>query len=203
MPINTDTEYLDGAFTISEPEPSTLQEVVDLIGEQAVREQAVSNLYYRNKYPRVYRKVSEAITAEFPRAVKETKILKDGTKKDVLVEPMVHLRQYLATGDEAKAKLAELFGTIGPAEPLFVKGERAGGGGKISQVAMDVANIKFAAGSDAVDKTIEVIETTVPGYKVSLDSDGNATAESLARGVQTLLKHNAQKALAESKALLG
>ena len=203
MPIVTDTEYLDGTFVVQEPEPATLQEVVDLIGEEAVREQAVSNLYYRNKYPRVYKKVSEAIASTFPRPVKETKTLKDGTVRDVLVDVGVHLRQYLATGEEAKTKLAELFASIGPAEPLYVKGERIAGGGKVSQAATKIANDKFAAGEEVVAASVAKIEETVPGYKIGRDADGEVTPESLARGVQALQKHLEAQAKAQAASLLG
>lgn len=213
MPQQVEIDYLDGEFTIQETEPSTIQECVDLIGEVGVVDETTSNLRYRNKYPRVYKKVSAAIAAKFPRPQKTkegpdgTKVpvvskKKDGTETPVLVEPNEHLRQYLASGDGARAELQELFASTANAEPLYVKGERVGGGGKISQGALDGANSKFAAGEEAVEAAIETIEANIPGYKVARDAEGAATPESLARGIQALNKHLQQKALASAKALL-
>lgn len=209
MPQTVDIDYLDGEFTIPEIEPSTIPECVELIGEVGVVDETTSNLRYRNKYPRVYKKVSAAIAELFPRpqkvkdGVPVVSKKKDGTEVPVLVEPNEHLRQYLASGDGAREKLQELFSTIANAEPLYVKGERVGGGGKISQGALDGANSKFAAGEEAVEAAIELIEGRIPGYKVARDADGAATPESLARGIQALNKHLQQKAVAEAKALLG
>jgi hypothetical protein len=208
-------EYLDGEFTVEENEPSTLEECIELIGEQGVVAETTSNLRYRNKYPRVYRLVSDAILPAFPKAQKVGKDGKPvvkvtagkngeaGTSTPVLVDATEHLRQFLAQGDEQRAKLAEHFNTIAPTQPLYVKGERTGGGGKISQAALDAANAKFAAGDEAVDAAIAVIESRVPGYKVARDAEGAATPEFLARGISALNKYLQQKAAQETKALLG
>ncbi len=208
-------EYLDGEFTVEENEPSTLQECIDLIGESGVVAETTSNLRYRNKYPRVYRLVSDAILPSFPKAQKvgrdgkpvvKTVKGKNGEAESttpVLVDATEHLRQFLAVSDDNRAKLQELFNTIAPEQAIYVKGERTGGGGKISQKAMDTANAKFAAGAEAVEAAIEVIEENVPGYKVARDADGEATPETLARGVSALGRYLEQKAAKEQKALLG
>jgi len=189
MPSPTTVEYLDGEFEINEQDPSSVAELVELLGEDAVRQETISNLRYRNKHPRVYRKVSAMVETAFPREVKESKTNADGTIKEVKVSPIDHLRAYLATGDAAKADLAEKFNIVANEEPLFVKGERAGGAGKISKDALDTANKYFAAGDDLVEQCVTQIEATVPGYKVGRDADGAATPESLARGISALGKH--------------
>lgn len=203
MPITTEIDYLDGDFTVQESEPATIQELIDLIGEEAVVENVNSNLRYRNKYPRVYRKVSEAINGEFPRAVKEEKKNKDGTVKNVLVSEMDHLRKYAESSPEASNRLQELFNQIAPSEPIYVKGERSGGGGKVSQAAQDSANTVIAAGDDKVESVVSKIEETVPGYKVGRDAEGNITPESLARGISALQRKLEQDAKKASKSLLG
>lgn len=213
MPSPVDVEYLDGVFIVSETEPSTVQEVVDLLGEEAVRKGAINDNRYRNKYPRVYKKVSEALVSQhsFPRAVVKEETKKDGTIKKTMESTNDHCRAALDgrktksdAGEEVvtpsgvtKETLAELFSTIGPAEPLYVKGERAGGSGKVSQASLDGANGFFAEGPDRVEEIITTIETMVPGYKVGRDADNDATPESLARGIQALEK----KLLVDSKAV--
>lgn len=209
MPQSTEIDYVDSEIQVQEEEPSTIAELVSLIGEEAVIENVNANLRYRNKYPRVYKKVSAALVAAGkPRAQKVKdgvpveKKAKDGTVTPVLVDPIEHLRQVIGEGEESKLLVASTLAPIAQAEPMFVKGERTGGGGKVSQNAMDVANLKFAAGDEAVDDAVSKIEANVTGYKVGRDADGAVTPESLARGVQALQKHLAAKALADSKNLL-
>jgi hypothetical protein len=192
MATTSDIDYLDGEFTVQENEPSTLAEVVEIIGEQATVDEAVSNLRYRNKYPRVYGKVSAAIAGTFPRAIKSSTTKADGTVKNVLVSPNDHLRAFLATGEEARATLASLFTSIAQSEPLYVKGERTGGGGKVAQATLDAANGFFAAGQE--DDIAAKIESMVPGYKCGRDAENNLTVESLARGIQALERHLAKQA---------
>lgn len=199
MPTTEDIDYLDGDFTVQETSPSTIEELKDLIGEQAIIDEAVSNLRYRNKYPRVYRKVSEAIVKDFPRLVVKEETKKDGTIKKTLESIMDHVRAAVSGRKdkdnneiappmpEGKTKVGELFASIGASEPLYVKGERTGGGGKLSQGALDAANAAFASGH--VEVYVEYIEGAVPGYKIAKDADGNATPESLARGIQALESH--------------
>lgn len=221
----TDIDYLDGEFTVQESEPSTLAEVVTIVGtEAAVIEDAVSNLRYRNKYPRVYKKVSAEVAAKhgFPRAVVSTKTLKDGTVRNVHESENDHLRAFLKGREEeveADGKkeskivtpapegnreiLAGLFTSIANAEPLFVQGERTGGGGKVSAAALETANKFFAAGTDKVEASAAKIEEMVPGYKIGRDSDGAVTPDSLARGIQALDKKMIADAKAQRMNLLG
>jgi hypothetical protein len=112
--------------------------------------------------------------------------------KNVLVSPNDHLRAFLATGEEARATLASLFTSIAQSEPLYVKGERTGGGGKVAQATLDAANAFFAAGQE--DDIAAKIESMVPGYKCGRDADGALTVESLARGIQALERHLAKQA---------
>jgi len=202
-------DYLDGEFTILENVPSSLPELAELVGDDMILDEAVSNLYYRNKYPRVYRAVSEAIAPAFKRRVVDTKTNKDKTVKEIFESPMDHIRGYLEgatndpevklTGDDLKPRrdeLAELFKTIGNAQPLYVKGERTGGGGKISKEAQDKANAFFAEGVDKVEAVAAKIESVVSGYTVARDADGNVTTESLARGIMALTKHLQREAQA-------
>lgn len=199
-------EYLDGEFTVNEEEPNTLPEIVALIGENAVVDESINKLRYHHKYPRVYKKVSDAIVTEFPRSVKKEEPLKDGTTKKIFVSNIDHLREFLKTGAEARAKLSTLFTEIAPKEPLHVKGER-GLGGRIGVAAEKSANLFFAQGDDVVEDKVKVIESLVPGYKVGRDADSAVTVDSLARGIQTAnnhLKKQAQRAAeATAKAALG
>jgi hypothetical protein len=163
----------------------------------------------------VYKAASKAIAeAGFARAVVSTRKLKDGTVRDVLESENDHLRAFLSGRPDAEGvlvpapegsreKLAELFGQIAPAQPLFVKGERSGFGGKVSQAALDAANTLIAKGNDAINGAVSLIEERVPGYKVGLDSEGQVTPESLARAIQALNKHIAAEAAKQSKGLLG
>lgn len=207
----TDIDYLDGEFTVQESEPSTLAEVVTIVGtEAAVIEDAVSNLRYRNKYPRVYKKVSAEVAAKhaFPRAVVSTKTLKDGAVRNIHESENDHLRAFLkgreeeVTGEDGKTEtkivtpapegnreiLTGLFTSIANSEPLYVEGDRKGGGGKVSAASLETANKFFAAGADKVEAVAKKIEEMVPGYSVGRDSDGAITPDSLARGIQALDK---------------
>lgn len=194
-------EYLDGEFEVIESQPSLISEVSALIGEDGVVTQAVNNLYYRNKYPRVYDAVSKAVVeAGFKKAEKSRETKKDGTEKINYVSDMEHLRAYLATGDEARQSLQALFEKHGAEQPLYVKGERIGGGGKISQSALDAANNYLAMGDDVVERVVTGIETEIGGtFKIGRDSEGSVTPESLARGIQTLNKVMEARAKAATK----
>ena len=200
----SEIDYLDGEHTITESEPSTIQELIDMIGEEAVVENVNSNLRYRNKYPRVYGLVSKAVAERhsYPRAEKERKQNKDGSEKIILVSEMDHLRAFEAESDENKQIVQALFEEIAPEQPLYVKGERTGGGGKISQQAMDAANGFFAQGDDVVEEKIGFIESAVPGYKVARDANGNATPESVARGIGALNNHLKKQAAKQAAAML-
>lgn len=202
--IDTEIDYLDGEFTVVESVPATIEELKSQIGEQAIIDEATGNLYYRNKYPRVYKAVSKAVAeAGFARAVKETKTNAKGTTKDILISEMEHLRAYLATGEDARTKLQELFTKVGTSEPLYVKGERVGGGGKVSQKALDNATKILDKGDEAVDEAVSKLESSVPGLKVGRDSDGRPTHDGLARAIQQYAKHLQKKAELEAAAGLG
>lgn len=201
---NTEIDYLDGEFTVQESEPSTIAELTELIGETAVVDETTSNLRYRNKYPRVYKLVSKEVSAlGFARPVKETKTLKDGTIKEIHVSEMDHIRAFLKADEAHRSILQELFTKTAQAEVLYVKGERTGNGGKVSQAATDAANGLIAKGDDAVEAAVSKIEESVPGYKVGRDGDNAVTPESLARGIMALQKKLTQDALKASTALLG
>lgn len=212
-------DYLDGVFQVQEEIPTTFEEISALIGPESVVEEAVFNLYYRNKYPRVYKRVSSDVESlGFKRKVVSTKTLKDGTVREVKESENDHLRAYLkgrfAKNDEGKEvqtepapegskdTLQELFVKHGQSEPLFVKGERAGGGGKVAQAALTTANGFFAAGDEKVEEVATKIEALVPGYKVGRDGEGSVTPESLARGIQALNKHLENLAKKQASAAL-
>lgn len=222
---STDIDYLDGEFTVQESEPSTIEEIVKVLGtEDAVVDETTSNLRYRNKYPRVYKKVSLAVEKDhaFPRAVVSTKTLKDGTVRNVHESENDHLRAFLKGREEEtevdgkkeskivtpapegnRAILQDLFSSVANSEPLFVQGERTGGGGKVSAAALETANKFFAAGADKVEASAAKIEEMVPGYKIGRDSDGAVTPDSLARGIQALDKKMIADAKAQRMNLLG
>lgn len=214
-----DIDYLDGEFTVQEDVPTTIEELKPLLGtEDAIVDEVAANLRYRNKYPRVYKAVSARVVSDhgFPRAVKETKKNADGTVKNVLESENDHLRAFLkgraneegvivdAAPEANRATLQSLFTEIATAAPLYLEGEgRRGGGGKVSAGALEMANKFFAAGTEAVERACGKIEADVPGYKIARDSDGSATPESLARGIQALQKAAEAKAKRESMAGLG
>lgn len=216
MSQSTEIEYLDGEFTVNETEPSTLEELTLLLGtEEAVVDEVTSNLRYRNKYPRVYKLASAAVAAlGFARAVIDTKTLKDNTIREVKESENDHLRAFLKgrfdkegnvvspAPEGSREKLQSLFDEIANAQPLYAKGERTAGGGKVSQAATDLANKFFAAGVDKVEEVGAKIESLVPGYKIGRDADGAITVEALARGVQTLNKHEERKAKLAAAAAL-
>ena len=198
MPTTNEIDYLDGEFQVSEQEPATIAEVIEIIGENGVVDETVSNLRYRNKYPRVYKKVAAEVEAKgFERNVQKEETRKDGTVKKIMESDTNYLRRYLASGDEARTVLGDLFANIASSEPLYVKGERAGGQGKIAQAALDAATALFEQVDEKVEQVIASIESNVPGYKVGRDSESNATVESVARGISAFQKHLAKNAFAQ------
>ena len=193
--ITEEISYLDSEFDVNEQVPTTLQELVEVLGsEEAVIAAAVADTRYRNKYPRVYGKVAKEVEANFPRNVVKEETKADGTVKKVMESDNNLLRRFLSGGDENRARLQELFTQYGQSEPLYVKGERTGGGGKVSAAAMEAANSVLAKGNE--EQVVSHIENTVPGYKVSRTAEGVITPESLARGISTLQKHLMKNALA-------
>src|ERR1700722_11995159 len=178
-----DIEYIDRDFTVSGSDPTTPEEMLTIFGtEQAVIEEVVSNLRYRNKYPRVYKAVSadlekgsDAFPA-FPRAVVDKKTKADKTEVDVHESVMDHIRAFfkgrpsvgdvaaVAPAENAKEILQGLFQTYETSEPLFKQGERTGAGAKVSASALAAANDVIAKGNTAA--VVTYIESTVPGYKI-------------------------------------
>lgn len=221
----TEVDYLDGKFTIQESEPNNLAEMQELgFTEADVVGGAVDDLRYRNKYPRVYKKVSADLASKhnFARQKVDSKTKKDGTVVDVLESVNDHIRAALvgrkvkdADGKDTETVvpnsaladgeniLSGLFQSYAASEPLYVKGERSGLGGKVSEAALTAANGFFAEGPTKVEAVADYIEGKVPGYKVGRDADGEITPESLARGVSALQKKIAKDAADSAKAALG
>jgi hypothetical protein len=194
--IRTKVTYLNKEFVVEEEEPSTIPELVTLIGEEGLVTNTVANLRYRNKYPRVYKRVSlEVVKLGHAPQVKKYVPDKDGADKAIYEDDMDHIRSFLTKKPENKAILMSLFDRIAKEEPLFIRGDRAGGGGKIAQGALDAAHRYFAEGADKVTEVVETIERMLPGYHVARSMDDNGfTPESLARGIQTLQRHLVSKA---------
>lgn len=198
--IPVEIDYLDGEITVSENEPSTFAECVELLGsESACVEEITSNLRYRNKYPRVYKAASAKLQEVVPREIKSTKTLADGTVKNVYDSEMNHLRAAFKADPKATtaAVTAEAQDSL-----LYLKGERTSSGGKIAASAMNGANEFFARGDDAVETAATQIEALVPGYSIGRDADKQITPESLARGIQALNKHLQKQAKQQADALL-
>lgn len=205
-----EVEYLDGKIKVEENEESTLAELVALLGtEENVFEEVTSNIRYRNKHPRVYRKAAleiqgmkvqneETFGDLYPRSVKKNEKNKDGTEKPVYVSDIEYLRSVYKLDPDL---VSETISKYASSEPLYAKGERLGGG-RIPQSCTDAANGLFALGDDKVESVIKVIEEQVPNYKVARDLDNSATPESLARGINALEKHTVKVAKQQKDALI-
>lgn len=178
--IKTKVTYLKKKFFVMEEEPSTVQELVTLIGEEGLVTNTNANLRYRNKYPRVYKRVSlEVVKMGFPM----TEEYKD---------EVAHLSAFL-TADPANEKiLDDMFQRIALEEPLFIRGDRSGGG-KVAQGALDAAHKYFAEGPEKVEEVCTTIENMLPSFKVNRTGEAT-TPEMLARGIQTLQRHLVSKA---------
>lgn len=200
--IETDVTYLDndGDIEVAEQEPTTIAELTDLLGERLIVELTVANVRYRNKHPRVYRKVSEELSKILPRPQKGEKKKTDGTTKPILVSHLDHCR---ALYKQFPKETTEAFTRIAQAESLYVKGERSGFGGRISVAALNNANSFFAEGPERVEGIAKVIEETVPGYKVQRDEDDEVFPEALARALMALGKHMKKTAEQQVLAITG
>lgn len=193
--IQTEVAYLDGEFDILEDVPSTISELVDLYGEENVVESCVADIRYRNKYPRVYKAVAKSIEEQgFAREVVKEETKADGTVKKTMESDNNFLRRFLGADEANREILGAAFKEVAQAQPLYVKGERAAGQGKVSAQALEAANGIFAQGRQ--EKVSDHIEATVPGFKLARTADGNVTPESLARGISALQKHLSKNALA-------
>lgn len=208
-----EVKLLNGEFTLNASAPTTVEEAAAALGGSVenVVEEAVSNVRYRNWYPRVYGKASEAITKDgFPKeqAVDKNgtplvKAKKDGTETKVMESDMDHLRRFVDGGEENKEILGGILSGLCESEPLFVQGERVGGGGKIAANILEEAKKRIAAGDEVVDKTVAAVEATVPGYKVGRTPEGAVTEESLARGIAAYTKYKLDEAKKGALAGLG
>jgi hypothetical protein len=193
--IQTEVAYLDGEFDIIEDVPSTIAELVELYGEENVVESCVADIRYRNKYPRVYKAVAKEIEdGGFTRNIVKEDKRADGTVKNTYESDNNFLRRFLAADEANREILGEAFKSVAQTQPLYLKGERAAGQGKISAQALEAANGVFAKGTQ--DKVADHVEATVPGYKVARTADGNVTPESIARAITALQKHMAKNVLA-------
>ncbi len=185
--IKTTVKYLNKKISVEEEQPSTIKELVTLIGEEGTVTNAVSNLYYRNKFPRVYRRVSEEVVKlGFPMVA-----VVDGKIQD----EMKHLRAFYTAKPENVQILAALFKRIALEEPLFIKGDRTGGG-KVGQGALDAAHRYIAEGPTKVADAVNTIEMMLPGFRISREPNGEVAPESLAKGIQTLQRHLISKSKA-------
>lgn len=196
---------LKGEFDILLNVPGDYEEFDKALGEiGAALGEGTDNIVYRNTLPRLYTGVSKALDESGKtRKVVETKQNADGTVKEVKESPIAHIERVLTENPDFKAELGELFAKVASALAFYEKGERTGGGGKVSQQAIDGANSILAQGADRVDKVVSYIESTVPGYKVGRDLDQNVTPESLARAIQALNKHMEREAKKAASGALG
>lgn len=185
--------------------PSTIEEGDNLVGEVgAVLDGFIDDTLYRNTLPRLYKAVSAKLVSlghEVAQAVDEktgkpvTRKVTDG-EKPVMESAIVHIaRVYNAGDDELKGQIAALFEEVSKELPFYEKGQRTGGGGKVSQQALDAANGILAGGVENVESKVSIIESKVPGYRVARDTDGNVSAEALARGISALQKYLQAEAL--------
>lgn len=193
--IKTKIKYFGKEFVVEEQEPSTVPELVSLVGEAEIVKHTNSNLRYRGKYPRVYRRVSaEVIKLGFARRQ---------DPKGELISESDHVLEFLAKDpDNHHAVIQDILNRVANEEPLYVKNDRVSGGGRISQGALDAANDYFSRGDSAVAEVTTVIESQIPGYQLARDGEGKVYPESLARGIQALQRYVTQTAKARTKELL-
>lgn len=203
-------DVLYGKFEAVFQVPSTVEESDNLLGETgATLDGSNDNVVYRNTLPRFYGAIADALIASGHKKniTGQTKPKKaDEKPKDILEGDIPFIDRVHTEGDdELKKQIGELVSQHSATTPFYVEGQR-GGGGKVSQGALDAANRFFAEGDVKVEAVIEHIESTIPGYKVAKDASGAATPESLARAIQALGKHaevQAKKATANALATLG
>lgn len=205
--------------------PSTVEEFDNQVGEAgACLAGGISDVIYRNTYPRLYKTASAELAKTHPKvqAEKDGKPQftspKTGEPKPVMEADMSHLERIWTEGvknedgtpdPEAtvalQTQIAELLQSTAKSLPFYVEG-RSGdgsGAGKVSQANLDAANGWLAAGDEAaITRRIGVIESKVPGYKVRAEEDGTYTAESLARGIAALNKQLLVEKAREAKAML-
>lgn len=203
--ISREIDALYGNITITKDVPSTYEEAESLIGEAGgLLKGWLADTIARNYLPRVYDAVSAEIEPNFPVAVVGQEEKKDGTKTDVKETAIKHVGRYFESlpDDEAKKAFAASFNSTAVSLPLYAKGERGGGGGRVAEWAIEAANQKFAASQQ--NATADAIETKTSGaVKVARDADGNPTVDSLARGIAALAKWIEQQSKKDAMASLG
>lgn len=196
--------------------PSTIEDFDNAIGDAgAALEEATDNIIYRHTAPRLYGKVSNALTKEphsFPKAqatdkegkpaVRVTKAKPEGVP--VMESDMAHLTRFYEQGDDtAKAALIDLLQKTALDLPFYDRTVApARGPAKVSKGSLEAANGFVAKGGDTVEAVVSKIENYIPNYKVQRDEDGSVSAESLGRAIDALGKFQQQKAKAEAAALL-
>lgn len=197
----TEVDYLDGEITVSEQEPTEIEELlaIDGLTKKQIVEETVSNCRYRSKHPRVYKRTSEALKDLVSRAQKGTYKLKDGTEKPIFVSHLEHCRALLKVD---KQKTTEVLSKFALDEPLYKQGPSVGGSGKINAKSLAASNGYFAEGVERVEAIAKVIEERVPGFKVDRDEDDAITPETLARALMALTKHMEKQAAKQAEAAL-
>lgn len=206
MPKPREIDVLYGNFTVEASVPSTYEEGDALVGEVGgVLDGFIADCAARNFLPRLYKNVSAQLVTKGHKKTKtgETK-KKDGTVVDVLESDISHIGRVHDEGDETvKESIGMLLISTASSIPFYKAGERTGGGGKVSQSALDASNNAFAEGEEKVEQIASVIEEQVPSFKVARDAENNITPEALARGIQALDKRLRTVAVQQRMQLLG
>ena len=157
-----------------------------MIGEVGgTLENAINDIVARNFLPRLYAEVAKQFLGEFPKSKKE-------------LTNIAYVGELWDNHKELRKQINEAFQVAKESVPFYSSPER-GGGGKISQAAMDGANKYFAGGKqESVAKFIE----EQCGYVAQRDEDNAVTIEGLARGIQALERHLKRVSEQQTKAAL-
>ena len=179
-----ETDILYGNITVEHEVPSDYSEddlrkfgltMVDVL------DGFIADCVARNFLPRLYRGISRTLA----RNGQPKKVISEEDKKVIYESDIVHFGRVWSNEKGSKEYLIELAQKTASSTPFFSTVER-GGGGKISQRALDAAN-KWLADGVEKDKA-DMIEAMLAGYKVPRDAEGNLTPEGLARGIQAFTK---------------
>lgn len=202
MATNREISALYDNVTLRKDVPSTYAEAEAVIGEAGGLLQGwLGDTIARNFLPRLYSAASKELEANGFKAVivKTEPPAKEGEKgKDIYETSIKHCGRYWEQASEEERKaFAERLQTLASDLPIWAAGDRSGTG-KIPEWATETANSLLAAGD--VSHVVEEIEASVPGYKVSKESDGTVTGEALARGLAALAKYEAEQAQKKAKA---
>lgn len=203
-------DVLYGRFAVQLNKPATVEEFDNSVGEAgAALESGISDVFYRNTLPRLYKEVvaklgiakKQAVDAKGQPITRKTG--KGEAEKDVEVKEsdIVAIDRAIREGDVTEDDARSAFESAADAIAFYVKG--AGGGGKISEAALTSANGIIAQGEENIEEKVGIIESRVPGYKVNRDNDGAVSAEALARGIMALQKHLQAEAARNAKQALG